>query len=338
MNEIILPIKYPFVTSYPATSNAVAILMTNSNTIPWLYNGFIQLVSWDQGFIDYYDFFYRRCPFLNYLRIPKSIIFSKWENIHEFIIESISQGYYAYPIVKTSYISAYNHKTVGTLHDMFIYGYNLEKQIFYIADNFDSGKYSFNMCTFSELNHSIMNLSFEDDKFINSDGCIELLSLKEGGDVSLRPSVVKESIIDYLEARPTYKWHSNSIIWNNYKDQSSNFFGVEIYETLFRHLDYLVDDQLINPDIRWSHIIYEHKKIMLDRLQLLDELNVLHNSSTLLNEYSDLLRGFHISRNKLLKYGYTKNSELLKSLKKEYITIKNQDIKLMEKIINYLVT
>ncbi len=38
-----LPMKYPFITSYPSHANLISVLSNYQEAVPWIYNFYIQL-------------------------------------------------------------------------------------------------------------------------------------------------------------------------------------------------------------------------------------------------------------------------------------------------------
>ena len=119
-------------------------------TYPWLLNSFIQMTCYHNKALVYYDYNFRLCPFLAYQRIKREILGKDTYQLIESFINLLNGGYYITALVNIKYIKAHN-VDFSTLHELFIYGYDDEKQIFYIADNFyGSFNYRSDTCSFQE--------------------------------------------------------------------------------------------------------------------------------------------------------------------------------------------
>lgn len=104
----VLPMCAPFTTTYPIEANVVSIMLSRTESFPWLMNSFIQLVCVDNTFVGYYDFNYKNCPYIDYQRI-KSDLVSVNNSLIPFILDSISKGYYIDLLVNTKCIYAYKN-------------------------------------------------------------------------------------------------------------------------------------------------------------------------------------------------------------------------------------
>lgn len=135
----ILDLTMPDITAYPIYANPIAIMQCHAETCEWLLSNFIQICS-NQAALNYYDFNYKYCFFLNVQKIKKKVL-EKWGiDIIRFILNSISDGYYVYMLVKRKYIDAYYFQDEDEYaHNILLYGYDMAEKIFYIADNFKGG-------------------------------------------------------------------------------------------------------------------------------------------------------------------------------------------------------
>lgn len=71
--------------------------------------------------------------------VSKTLIDKKWDDIMKAVIDIIDLDQYVYLDINTSYISNYKSFKQNQIHDLFIYGYNLEKKVIYVADFFENG-------------------------------------------------------------------------------------------------------------------------------------------------------------------------------------------------------
>lgn len=106
--------------------------MSNPKSYGWLLNHFIQIVSYDDLYLDYYDFTYKNCPVIDRQRIKKSFIYNM--PITDVFENAINASEYIYLVINTKYISLWTNKS-DLPHELFIYGYDKSKKEFYVSDN-----------------------------------------------------------------------------------------------------------------------------------------------------------------------------------------------------------
>lgn len=323
MDYKILPKTDTFITTYPKDSNALSILLQHEETFDWLLNSFIQLTSYDNTYLDYYDFYYRNCPILDIQRINKSFILGAYDNLTDFLIEAIEKDYYIYLPVNTKYISEYQSKSDWT-HDLFVYGYNKNEKIFYISDNFEYGKYSNSTCTFEEFDRAIRHLPEEDYWFEGFRNCVELLSFNNEERAKLEPYRIKMSIEDYLDSKPTSSWYVNNAMWNE-EETRKRTFGITCYNTIFNHVDIAKNQgSFVQGSRQAFHLMWEHKKTMIMRIKYLYEHKLLKGDETI-SRYMKLKKDADIAISLFLKYKISPMDEYLNRICLLYENIKNTE-------------
>ena len=85
------------------------------------------------------------------------------KNIAEFMEACIEEDYYIHCLVDTYYIHAYE-ETCGAshfMHNILLYGYDGQNRIFYAADCFTEGKYSFAKIPYEEFEHGFTISGFD---------------------------------------------------------------------------------------------------------------------------------------------------------------------------------
>ncbi len=284
MNRI-LDVEYPIVNCYPSTSNALAILQTHSEMEGWIYCNFIQLFNTDEYTIDYFDFDAYNCPFINYGEIDYNVI-SCYSSYKEFICKMIDNGYYVSAYVEKSMVNLY--QSDSGLHQLFIFGYDLGKNIYYCADHFASGKYSFEACDMEEVLAAIS--SIKDKKYINKAKgerfiedyfCfqfyrydflrhrIKIKFLSEKKDEIIER--IKKSLSDYLNGNKTENWCTRMDDMGH-EETLQHKWGIQVYDIMIKHLDYLLESEHGSPFGRQSFfVMHNHKKVMKLRLIYLRE-------------------------------------------------------------------
>jgi hypothetical protein len=313
LNEkITLPMAKPIITTYPMDANAISIISNDKETYPWLLNNFMQIMSWDRvelpwkldiWYSDSFKF-YKKCPFLDCQRIKKHFIRDKWnDDINE---------------------SAYEPKRESDRpHDMLIYGYDAIQKIFYVADNFKYGKYSFSTCTFGELENAVHYLREEDENYAGFSSSIELLSYKKPKNRTFDFDLNK--VTDGLKA------YSSSKAFDEWAYPNA-IYGINVYDTYKLYLSLLHNNE-VKFDIRPVHLFWEHKFVMMLRLNYMNENDMLHNEDNILSAYKEIEQKTLSYRNLLLKYKINKNQNTLKHIIEELDENKYKESLVLERVL-----
>lgn len=256
MKEKILPLAEPIINTYPIFSNPLSILMLHSETKGWIFNNFLQLCANGKA-LNFYDFNYKLCPYLKIQRLDKEWVKETQGDLIEFIKESILNDLYIYLIINRKYISAYK-PSVEDKHDLFIHGVDTANEKFYIADNFEYGKYSKAVCTYDELRTALMNMNDTFEQKLGFNGCIEFMSYNKMEENKFCFSRVIDSFEDYYKGKPTCKW--NVMEFRDEYEEHDWYFGIDCYHYLLESMEI---NSINNIGIQDYHLLWEHKKHIL---------------------------------------------------------------------------
>ena len=297
---------------------------------------FIQICSNSQALV-FYDFNYKFCPFLNIQRISKRWLKESDFDIIEFIVDSLSKGYYVYLLVKQSEIGAYDYSSDEdrfldkSVHDIMIYGYNKVQEEFYIADNFKHGKYSYNCkCSFLEMRRAIEGVDLVFEPRLGFKGNIELLEYYNKELRRFNIHRVYDSLCDYLEARPTAMW--NTLEFRNKYGEEQWYFGMNCYEYMIYRIEQL---SLPNTHIQDFHLMWEHKKHLKRVIDYLINNNYIYYN-LILEGINDIVRDALISRNLVVKYCLTNDKNVQSDIINKYYAIKTNEKKVLEYVVDSL--
>lgn len=337
MRSKILPVTLPELASYPGMTNFFSIIGINKTTLPWICDHFIQLIAPEKQFGDYattanfYDVMFPysmpmgiSVPFLFTNLISRVLLANTQNDLIHYVERFIDEGYYVQVYLNQFYIKhSDNYRVRNLFHPTFIYGYDYENYTVNIAD-FYGGKYKQVTINFEALNQSFV---FSDDTDISKlPFWVQNVYLYRKIDVVYNQNIylMRQSISDYLNS--TDSFHKMKIC-NNWA--SSNFrYGLAYY-------DYLIDElNVIRPDIRDYHVLYEHKKVAKWRIELLVKQGVLAQAdyAELIPVADDLINRTEILRNMVLK-AQIRNS-VATDKKFDYRIIINQlaEIKSLDKV------
>lgn len=145
--KILLPKMNPIITSYPQYANIFSIVGDNENKKTWFYENMITLQATDDmnNFrLDFHVGFDSKamigfCPVVYTDTYPRDIISKAYNDVTDFFVDQIDKERCLYFVVCTKYIPEYvgwQSEETERNHDILIYGYDKEKQVFYAADFF----------------------------------------------------------------------------------------------------------------------------------------------------------------------------------------------------------
>lgn len=295
MNEkLILPITYPIVDHYPAPSSATAIMGTDSRLYPWILSHFIQLVSMNQSdIINLFDFSIEWCPFLIYNEIRRELIVKKWDKLSDFIIDAINTGYYVRVFVNPNKLDIYH----GVIHhhDILIYGFDKNENVFYVGDHFDIGTFSYKKCSFDDLNNSydfesqreIVHYIVERIQLIELDTTLYRYKFELYRDntriYDFDLEKFKRVLTDYVMSRPSLLDTSCSVFPEISSDEAQlHYWGISCYDAIQKSLSFSLDTRESHI-LQSLYVFYLHKTIMIKRLEYIRLNNIIDISQEVLN-------------------------------------------------------
>lgn len=286
---MILPIVDPFIKVYPMFANPLSVILNSEGAYGWFLNNFIQICI-NQRALNFYDFNYKICPFLKRQSINITFITKKID-ILDLLCTALENAEYVYLLVNVKYIDAYPDKN-DRLHDLFVYGADIENQKFYIQDWFD-GQFTQASCSFQELIAGINNVHTEYDN-LPFENNIEFLSLDTTKVVSFSPHRLTDSLADYLNGRGTTSW--NVLEYDDLYENGGWKFGIDVYDYLIENLE---ERKLENIHIQDYYLLWEHKEQLERILKYLK--NEVAENELLLKEIKIISQKIYIARNFIIK-------------------------------------
>jgi hypothetical protein len=305
----LLPINdRPMIIGYTHHAYPLSIASINDNYKDWFFSNFIQLKSYktffpEDTFIDF-DFtyhYYDNNPWIDTTCINEEE--QEDISIEDLVIECIENDEYICIFVNQYFISGLNgYQSFHFTHEILIFGYDEKEQLF-SAIGFDkTGNYSKMNVNKSEL---LLGYQHRNEKrLFNREYPIYKYKYSDRFKCKLDIDNIKDLINDYLLSTDTPTKRSQ-------KDRLHYFehvYGLSVYN----YLKLYYSDPTRNKDIRPAHIFWEHKKVMLERLNYLYKRKIVNEK--LYSKYENVVELASILRSKIMKYNFTSNS-------KELITI-----------------
>ncbi|WP_029501825.1 hypothetical protein [Lachnoclostridium phytofermentans] len=315
MEQKILQTKKPSITCYTAYGLLFSVLP--ESMIPWIHNNFIQLrysKGWNIVTFDNHHLFLSHCPSISFRTIPKYIITEGFlGNIKQLIIEAINANEYVFMYVDRFYIkeAQWFYQKKHMEHEVFIYGYDLGKDVVYLADNLQNGKFVFVECPFSEIEQSYRSIDSRYD-FMTDVG---VLSVNPEVKSYINVKQIADGLERYIESKETF----------DVRYEQPCDFGFHVIE--------IVRDKFLkcsngDVDFRPFHLLYEHKLLMKQRVEYLQENGYLVEGCVKLSDFGELESDYYTLRNTVMKYNLLKNRQML-----EDIAVRLDDLCAREKVL-----
>lgn len=279
-SKVILPVKYPIITSNTNHAHMAAILEAYDYTQEWLVSNYI-LIYCRKNLIKsrWGDFYFPMtynvrsqecCRLLSKQKIhPETITYMNLEII-DFLCRSIENGNYIHIMLDSFYIKGtFYYNSVHGYHDMLLYGFDKDSEIFYCADFLfsSSGKYTFAEMSFEDFVSSYNNCD-PDSPNNYLGGLIYLYKIadKDRASYVFDFQNIIHSMRAYYEGKQLENWefyHSD--------DADSVVFGLDVYDELEQYIRETMKQQQVEFVMRMFYVVYDHKRIMIKRLQYLKE-------------------------------------------------------------------
>lgn len=319
-NKVVLPVKYPAITSWQWHATLFSILGEDENAKRWIYSNYIQLRCYNIPEYTSGDEILlcdmmpgssalKECPYLLFSLITKPQIESYCGDVIDFIVKTIDLGGYVYGAFDEARMISDVSVDYKFSHELFIYGYNMEEEVFYVGDFTFKDKYAYTTVTFDAVKRGFDVLSAGEDHVFRDDykGTRGLYVIQKNVDskyYDIDPVLIKRTLEEYLKGEDT-KEHFR-MMRNRFDD---TVFGVNVYEALKARVDKQLHKEEPDFDIRALHIAYDHKVLMLDRLKYLMANEVIPFNQEMLDDYAAVVEDTLTARNLLVRISVTNELE-----------------------------
>ncbi|WP_199924948.1 hypothetical protein [Paenibacillus sp. IHBB 10380] len=301
-----LPIQIPLIHGRMYYAFPLCILATGDEYYPWFVSNFIQLQAFndvqEQGIAElrFFDADHPYC-FDEVLDVENTII--KANDVEQQIIEAIVQNRYVYTYVDKYEVS--DNPFTGKKHvtqEILIYGYNLTERVFYILGFNKSRLFAYSTVKFDEVTNGIIHAQNKE---------FYLLKQKSGVRHEFDLSHVIQLTEDYLQSSssPRHKRISSSIHLT---------YGLNVYSSLIESLNCMhMKEGALVTNIAYLHILWEHKKMMLMRLDYMSSHQMLSadGSTAIWEQCKQIETEVYGLRSKILKYEIVQNDKLIHQIK-----------------------
>lgn len=313
-----LDVTYPMITSWQWHATLFSILSADENAKKWIFSNYIQLRCYnieeiftgdDMLFADMMpgSSSLKECPYLITSLMTKDQIESYCGNIIDFIIKTIDLNGYVYGVFDEAKILANVEVDYKFPHELFIYGYDMKKEIFYVGDFTFKDHYSYNTVSFEDVRRGYEDITASDDHMFKDDykgrrGLYVILKNTDTAYYEVDPVLIRRTLREYINSVDT-KDHFR-MNRNRFNDTT---FGISVYDRVYDRIQKQMSEEEPDFDIRALHIMYDHKVLMLERIKYLMANGYLDVNDDLVNEYAEVVKNVKAARNLLIKISIDDN-------------------------------
>ena len=348
-NEVILPVKYPAITSWQWHATLFSILGDDDNAKRWIYSNYIQMRCYNMPEYTSGDDILmcdmmpggsglKECPYLIFSMMTKEQIESYCGDIISFIIKTIDLGGYIYGAFDEARMLCDFDVDLDYKfsHELFIYGYNIEEEIFYVGDFTFKDKYAYNTVSFDDVKKGFDALSAGEDHVLFDDykGTRGLYVIQKNVDnryYEMDTVLIKRTLEEYLSGEDT-KEHFR-MMRNRFND---TVFGVKVYDVIKTRVDKQLHANEPDFDIRALHVTYDHKVLMHSRLKYMMANEVIPYDQAMLDEYEEVVEDMLAARNLLLRVSVTGKIEDGKRIGYYLDSAKKREVEILTKVVELL--
>lgn len=316
-----LQVKEPLISCY--TSYGTLFSLIPESCLPWIFENFIQLAyakMWGMLVFDNHRLLLANCPGIDFFVFPYELCQKLFGNsIKDLIINIIDTKEYIYLYVDRYYISFdhQNYQKHHFLHEIFIYGYNMKKDVFYAADNFKTGKFMFVEIPCKEICQGFKNATSK----YNFTSYFRVLRINNNQKYEMDIDKVKKLISEYIHNVPSF----------DIKKEQDMIYGIKVFDFLLELIhnnDYL--------DIRAYHLIYEHLILMELRMKYIYKISQNEEYISFEKQIGMIKDKAFILRNCVLKYNISHNQHTLSTIKQNLMELKQLEFHIFSNILNTL--
>jgi len=252
-------------------------------------------------------------------------------DIVEFIKNQLQSGRYAFIGIDKYYISEYaEYMTMHTGHTLFINGFC--NSGFMAHDNFAGGKYREAIIDFSIIEKAFYSMVENDTIALEADNyglCFLFPRIKERHSSFFELFTVNQKTIS--ESLREYLMHEG--YGSQYKHIDYFVFGVNCYSELMRFIQQAMEGESTYIDHRAFSHMFDHKKLMLYRMDYIST-HLLRGIESTREEYNSISDLLQVTIQKIIKFNISKKHSLLTSIMNNLTEIKEREIICLGKLLD----
>jgi hypothetical protein len=330
-----LELAKPIISTYMGYALSLSIILNKQNGIDWFvqnYNNIITVYTedYEELFMDFINIsniyvnsqqIYQPdnflCQPLKTYSIPRNYV--QENELIQFIQKQINNNFYLCLFINRGYINQHNS---NMLHDIFVYGYDDEKEVIYICDYFNENRFSPSTCTYSEFINAYKNAGdfLEDNNIFNDNtdvSKINLLSFNDFYNNTFNIHFFIDSLNYYLNPEMYSMNYKIQIFKIKNEIKSKRCFGIDNIKIISKYITSKIENNE-SIDIRQLHLFYDHKHAYRYKIEyFLKKGYKIENNLIVL---ADMLEKLALNiRNLSIKYDTERSIQSVHINKKSYI-------------------
>lgn len=255
---------------------------------------------------------------------------SEVDNIINFIHEKINTGFYICLFVNLKYLDAYCQKD-DLVHDIFIYGYDDERQIIYSTGYTNGKKYSSLIHSYDEICLAYKNVTADSPEHRWFDTKrISFFKPRENFVYDFNTLDFTEKLKEYLNIEVAYQKNKRLLCPNSDRNDEKVVYGIESIKVLIHFFENITKSNQI--DLRQLYFFFNHKVNMRYKIRYLLDNGYL-DDSYLLDEYDKIVDFAQRCLNISIKYKMKQNNICLKKIVFYLKQIYEQECCVLKKLI-----
>ncbi|MCR8645974.1 hypothetical protein NV379_25460 [Paenibacillus sp. N1-5-1-14] len=345
MNAVQLPLLDPPLKGFLRWAYTLSITSAHEETIPWYYSNFIQL-SCTKRFLEdgrqfFLDFFRGKPNELNFnnpFLLTCSVNYTIMENLAlgdwpQFIANQIQSGYYCVVFVDEARLSpsaAYQQEPFP--HHLFIYGFDLDDRVFHVSMFDRTGVYRNLRVSFEEFQDAVQSMRHLLREKLTADHHTYFYKYEPHSPYPFDKTAAIDQLRDYLNGET----HLNRI---NYNPDEGEAFGIKVYDYLQMYYNAVQqgDSRLgYRVDVRHLHVLWEHKKMMSERIDYLIKQGMIPYDEELVEGYNDITKRALKLRDQYIRHEMREDQEIYERLRLRFDQFREEEPVLLQKLITML--
>ena len=321
--KVELPIIAPIFSTYNHQCAATAIIINNPSIKNWVLNKNVSLFC-NRRFLKGYTTpeisviasQYESNPYLEKIYIDLNTNKSQFSAL---VRHFVDRGYYVYfNNIDDYYLNGKTwYKERHFFHDGIICGYDRDEKKYCVYAYDSTWTLRKIWIPYSSFNKGIKSM-----KASNENGYI--VGLKPTDEkVEFMPQIAINKVREYLDSN--FKKYP--------KDQDGTVYGIVVHDYMQIYLDKLIDGSIPyeKMDYRIFRVIWEHKKVMLERIKELEQIFGLSKKWS--NAYEKIVDEANTMRMLYASYSMRKRDTVLSVIKEKLKWINKQERKILTNLI-----
>jgi len=308
----ILPYGQNILNAWPEECFLFSLMNSIPNGINWVMDSVIQLSMYTssdvpQGLVSFDPFVKHHQlingmdfnPFITKYHIDKKLLNSFCDDFDKIIINAINNDYYISTMFDMRILLQCNTKE--KFHASYIYGYDLDNNVYHLNDNFYNGKNSKEQFSFTLVKKAYKACLGE--KFVDlGNTAVCFYKIRENINYDFSNEKLKGNIKRFLNSIPSQTNCDSAYVW-----------GISILEYMRESISNIGNQKI---DIRNFAFLLDYANLNCRRVEFLIQRNKIINALKILEEIKKQYRQCSILLQLCIKYNITGRKEIIDNIVK----------------------